>query len=468
MAATELTTQLNRVLDRIQAGQKIITDAQKAALGLNISLSELSEKALEKGLDASAKVAIQQQFENDTQKLVDTNAKLNDAEKDLSGLLAEKAELVRKLKDLVETDAAALPTMDSAVQGSQISSIPVFDGSPGVDGDAWIRTVDRAKDQFNWTSRQTAQTARNRLTGEARLFVDNQEMEGLPGTQDWDQGSANLRDMLLDKFGYRYNAATAAHALEDLKQTASDTVDQFYEKVRFSVSKFMADQEKTGAHLKAYQNMFQKLTYTHFKGGLFSSYRQAIFSSTSERQPTTPLQLLEAARSAELEAGKSKKDLVFKKVTEVTAANPEEEFTSTVSKTTPAGEETQKKPVPSPDPDLASLAKEVDAIQRQLQQRGRGRGRGGGHRRGYGGRGWRGAKGRGGGRGGCNGCGAADHWWRQCPQNPNRAMPGQQQGQRGGWLQYQGGAGPAGNPFQGGPKLNNELTFNDGFYDHLN
>lgn len=479
----ELNTQLEAVLNRIKTNQTNLRTLQTTVLGLTISLNDLTVKLTAPGLASSAKAEVQRAVEKDNQKLGETQNEQVECEKQLGLLMAEKAQLMQQLADAQPDGAGKNPIESVGVQGSQINSIPLFDGSAGVDGESWIKMVDRAKGQFNWTSKQTAQTVRNRLVGEARLFVDNQENEGLTGLQDWDEGRQNLRAMLVDKFGYSYSAATAAHALEDLKQNQGETVDQLYERIRFAVTKFLGDSDKsTPALLEAYRNMFQKLVFTHFKGGMFQQYRQAIYSSQADRHPTTARQLLEAARSAELEAGKSKKDVIFRKVAEIRGANaaPQEyEFVSTdephsdgaaaaekdKKETAGGGQEPEKK-----EPSLADLAKEIEALQKRLPPgkgkggQWRGRGRGGGRR----GRG----QGRGrGGRGGCNGCGAMDHWWRQCPQNPNQGGAAPR-----GALQFQGGAGPAHNPYQqqmqGGQqqwgRQANELTFEEGFYEPLN
>ena len=48
------------------------------------------------------------------------------------------------------------------VQGSQISSIPVFSGIAGLDGAAFADAIDQARDQFGWTEAQTAAVAKTR------------------------------------------------------------------------------------------------------------------------------------------------------------------------------------------------------------------------------------------------------------------------------------------------------------------
>ena len=425
MSADEISAQLQRCLTKLKSLQLQVSNSQKEILGLTISVSDLAVQLNVPGLTAAQREQFQTGYDTDHAKLQEAQARLVDEEMALAAMAAEKKQLTTQLLEATATGDLSSTTdgvEHRSVQGSQISSIPMFDGSPGVDGEAWIRLVDRARDQFGWTARQTAQTARNRLTGDARMFVDNNEVEGLAGIDNWADGPDNLRSMLIDKFGYTYSAATAAHALEDLKQATNETVDQFYERVRFAVSKFLADMEKTGPHVVTYQNMFQRLTFTHFKGGIFPSYRQAIYNAASDRQPSTPRVLLEAARVVELEAGKSKKDVVFKKINEMRAG--EEADLAFVQPAEAAAVSAPKEEEPKTD-EVEELKKEVEAINKKMQQQqqqrggGRGRGRGGNRWRGRGGGRWRGG-GRGRGRGSCNGCGAHDHWWRECPQNPQR------------------------------------------------
>ena len=49
------------------------------------------------------------------------------------------------------------------VQGSQISTIPVFSGVAGLDGAAFADAIDQARDQYGWTEAQTAAVANGRF-----------------------------------------------------------------------------------------------------------------------------------------------------------------------------------------------------------------------------------------------------------------------------------------------------------------
>lgn len=444
-----MKARLQATLTRIKAAQANVIGHQKNVVGLTLAVSDLTKEVIQEGLTAKARQDTQKKLDKETQKLSEAQDRVGEAEQELGDLVAEKAEIMRQLAEIQGRPPRAEGGDEAVVQGSQLASIPTFDGSATTDGEAWIRMVDRAMEQFGWTSRQTAQAVRNKMTGEARLFVDNQEDEGLPGTNTWNEGGDNLRKMLLDKYGFTYSAATAAHALEDLKQSTNETVDQFYERTRFAVSKFLSDMDKDGPHRETYQSMFRRLTFTHFKGGMFQQYRQAIYSAVAARQPTTPRALLEAARSAELEAGKSRKDVMYKKVAETILDEKDEEPEAEIKK-----DEDKTPEAKSLDATVAELAKEVE----MLRQGGRGRG---GRGRGRGGRGGRGG---GRGRGACHGCGKNGHWWKQCFKNPNRQAPRP-------WQPWpQGAAAPANNPFMRPPgNRMNEMAYDDsGAYEALN
>ena len=107
----------------------------------------------------------------------------------------------------------------TVMQGSSVSAIPEYSGVFGSDAEAFVKLVDRAKDQYKWESRATALMVRSKLTGAARLFVDNQEKELLPGIDNWDEdiaGGHNLRTQLLSKFTIPTSAVAETNAIEDL------------------------------------------------------------------------------------------------------------------------------------------------------------------------------------------------------------------------------------------------------------
>ena len=65
------------------------------------------------------------------------------------------------------------------VQGSQISSIPVFSGVAGLDGAAFADAIDQARDQFGWTEAQTAAVAKTRGGPAMTTWIRGQKAQGI-------------------------------------------------------------------------------------------------------------------------------------------------------------------------------------------------------------------------------------------------------------------------------------------------
>ena len=65
------------------------------------------------------------------------------------------------------------------VQGSQISSIPVFSGIAGYDGAAYEEAINQARDQFRWTEAQTAAVAKTRGGPAMTTWIRGQKAQGI-------------------------------------------------------------------------------------------------------------------------------------------------------------------------------------------------------------------------------------------------------------------------------------------------
>lgn len=455
---------LQSVINDIKRSKQAIQLLQTKRLGLEVSITALSKqvKDAESDEDSAAKQAL---FKAEQQKLTDLDEELADQEMFLATSLSNKRELENKISDDSPTPrpAPSDPSMN-VVQGGQIAAIPTFDGVSAAEAEKWIRMVDRYKQNFGWTSKQTAATVRNKLTGEASLFVDNNEDEGVGNCQEWDEHANGLRAMLLAKFGLTLSATTTSHALDDLQQGPTEMVDPFYERVRYAVTKFLTGfGRRTVAEKASYSNTYGRLVYNFFKAGIYASYRQRIFSAAAASHPPTHADLLAAARGVELEAGKSKKDVIPKAVSamEVTEDKPlaeshlkDEDMVTTDDSPSKAGMEEMKK--------------ELDEIKRRLPPPNRGRGRGRG-RRGRGGRrgGWQRWRGGGGFRPGppqegCHNCGAMDHWVRECPKP--RGSPFQRGAGNRRWPRQFQEMRWASSPSYGGPSQDPSMMGYDGYY----
>ena len=435
---------LAEVIAELSRAEKKLLDAERNFTGIEISVKDVKAKmqkinAATKSTDED-KREIQQTYAEEHEKLKEAITIQEKYESEVVRLRRRKIELLKAIKTEEEqTRATGGPTYevltprDANMQGSVISQIPEFSGTFGAEAESFIKLIDRTKDQYNWQSRPTAYMVRSKLTGAARMFIDNQEREMLPGLDEWDgivTEGVNLRQMLLDKFALPITAAAATTAVEELKQEPQESVDSFYERTRFAVDKLLFSVAKnTPEEKRMYQTLFQTQVYIFFKAGLLPSYRTKIFSAAQGQIPNTAVALLEAARNAEREVNAGKKNITPKMVCQVNYGSPDvpekedhdKEITYSNTSISDADNSIE----------FETLKGQVAELQRQFRggrgaRRGYGRGRGGqgrgrgGFQRGRGfqrgGRGGRGGRGQGGRPDlGCFNCGRMGHWADTCP-----------------------------------------------------
>ena len=425
---------LEVVLQELLDAEQELIQRETETAGIDISVSALKTQMSNVNKNAKSteeeKRAIQQQYKDEAEKLkirleADTQLEIK-----IIRLRQEKQRLLSKVKNEDEGYDVLNPKPAPQMQGSVIGQLPEFSGSYGADAEAFVKLIDRTKDQQNWQSRQTAQMVRSKLTGQARLFVDNQEKEFIPGLDEWDNdvpNGQNLRQMLLAKFALPVSAIAATNAIEHLKQEPNEYVDSFYERVRYSVDKLLYNLPKSSpVEIGNYRQIFTTQVFIFFKAGLLPLYSTKIFSAAVP--PTNAHELLEAARNAEREVQGGRKAITPKQLCEL-------QYGETMEVHENKSQEEEKSKI-----SLEDLQVQLNAIQQQQQQfrggqqrrprggrrfRGnpRGRGRGQALRR----PGWRGRgipfqRGRGqSARGRCFNCGSSDHWIQECPE-PLRQM----------------------------------------------
>ena len=123
------------------------------------------------------------------------------------------------------------------VQGSQISSIPVFSGVAGLDGAAFADAIDQARDQFGWTEAQTAAVAKTRGGPAMTTWIRGQKAQGITfaawATPDpVVAGEHYLRKSFMLRFGPKYTASGAVSAISDLRQRPNETAAAFMDRVQ--------------------------------------------------------------------------------------------------------------------------------------------------------------------------------------------------------------------------------------------
>ena len=170
---------LEVVLQELLDAEQELIQRETETAGIDISVSALKTQMSNVNKNAKSteeeKRAIQQQYKDEAEKLkirleADTQLEIK-----IIRLRQEKQRLLSKVKNEDEDYDVLNPKPAPQMQGSVIGQLPEFSGSYGADAEAFVKLIDRTKDQQNWQSRQTAQMVRSKLTGQARLFVDNQE-----------------------------------------------------------------------------------------------------------------------------------------------------------------------------------------------------------------------------------------------------------------------------------------------------
>lgn len=279
----------------------------------------------------------------------------------------EKSELLKKIK---REDNSGPPDASTGAisrnqipNGTQIAGIPQYNGQHGPAAEAWIAIIDRSQNQFAWSDSTTANIARSKLTGKARLFIDNQEKALVKGIDTWNitkDGNKPLREQLKHHFTIPVSAFAATNAVENLKQTPSELVDDYYERCRYAIDKLLFSFPRTTEKEKdTYRTHFDLQLFIFMKSGLLTKFTERIFSTTNANTPKTSEELLQAARNAERELGRtqifSTKDLYSVEVEKARANEPIE----------------KKPPAKAVEETLSELMQEICAIRRSVKRSGR-------------------------------------------------------------------------------------------------
>ena len=189
-----------------------------------------------------------------------------------------------------------LPAMaNQPASGSQLNSIPKFEGKEGLEVRNFIEAVESAKTQFQWNNDTAISSTIYRLSGPAQDWMRGKKMMGdaYAGAEGW----TNLKRDLLERFSPVINSATAVDAVRDLKQHHDETASEFYDRIIHSLDRknhaYTAAQKREEAYLTA----FRADLVTFFLGGLKESISKKVMGVPNP--PDTPAGALQAARAAE-------------------------------------------------------------------------------------------------------------------------------------------------------------------------
>lgn len=187
------------------------------------------------------------------------------------------------------------------INGSQLSSLPTYDGSTDVD--LFIATATGLAAGFAWDDAELCQAVKGRLLGAGQQWLEAQRKKTI--VHDAFVGVGGLKDALIRRFGERISELAAADAITKLEQGENENVDSFHDRVIIALDKknfSYTPAEKAAAN---YRGHFDIETYTFFAAGLKEAIRTRTMGSVTP--PRTIETLLTAARSVELEMSRAKK-----------------------------------------------------------------------------------------------------------------------------------------------------------------
>ena len=213
------------------------------------------------------------------------------------------------------------------VQGSQISSIPVFSGIAGLDGAAFADAIDQARDQFGWTEAQTAAVAKTRGGPAMTTWIRGQKAQGITFAA-WATpnpvvaGEHYLRKSFMLRFGPKYTASGAVSAIADLRQRPNETAAAFMDRVQIAVDMMNYDVPEADRNPAYYQG-YVRMVIAQFGGGLKEEIKSKVFGVPTP--PDTIVNVLQAATAAEAESRPSVQNkLTINAVAEVSKEAPED------------------------------------------------------------------------------------------------------------------------------------------------
>jgi len=246
------------------------------------------------------------------------------------------------------------------MQGSQLTSIPLFSGDDSSNYELWEKCIENAQVSYIWTDTQTACAVKSRLTGLASKYLLALEKMYKPGLNRWTEGVENLQEYLRNNYMPRVSRVAAGEAVTGLIQRPKETVSDFFARVVNAMDK--KNYATTDKTTPAYLDQFKADLYTFFSCGLKDEIRKVIFANPS-------------LETAAVSAAKSEPSM------------------------------------------MEEMKKEIEALKKKLNKppSGNGRGRGGGRGGSRGGRGrGRGGKGTSSTSDKCFYCDNIGHWERDC------------------------------------------------------
>jgi len=202
---------------------------------------------------------------------------------------------------------AAAGQEPSPAGGSQMTTIPYFDGTEGLAVEIWLRSIDSAAAQFNWNSITTCQTVKRRLTGYASVWLHAAEERRNNVFTHWIapegvEDTEGLRFVIRKRFYPHITRVESCAATANLKQLPSETASQFFDRCILAVEKKNSHASPEERRQPFYKRALEHDIFSYFSAGLKDSTRIKILGNGNA--PQEPDELLTAARAVEAEEAK--------------------------------------------------------------------------------------------------------------------------------------------------------------------
>ena len=196
------------------------------------------------------------------------------------------------------------------VQGGQLSAIPMFTGTRGLDALTYAEARDGTIPKFGWTQQQAAQAAATRGGPAVANWLRGEKAAGIT-YNSWSDNAGNntaMRPAFIVRFGPVYTTSGAVSAISDLKQRSGENVASFMDRVKVAVSMLhynVAEADRNAA----FREQYARLVVAQFGSGLSEELRSKVFGVPNP--PATIAGVLAAATAAEAERNPTGTKLVI-------------------------------------------------------------------------------------------------------------------------------------------------------------
>ena len=217
--------------------------------------------------------------------------------------------------DLFDVRPVSPPIRMPEVTGGQIAATQPYDGT--TDLEMYLNHIARNILQFDWTPAQAAAVVKNKLQGDAALWLQyltqtNAVMDTWP----------LLRALMRTRFQLEFNEQTARKAVMNLNQRDDESVNRFFERITNAMDKKNHGYTAAQKLEPAYQTALMVDVYTFFSAGLKQDIVEKAMAGANP--PRTAADLLRTARIIEIQAEKDKPAKAFAAETAPPKEDPKE------------------------------------------------------------------------------------------------------------------------------------------------